>query len=94
MTTLALSRGGAQLSRDSARERQRGAQDGPPTEPDADSACVRPRGRIVVADFTDEGFERVAAVRRAEGHEHPRSAVTMDKARAVLKGAGWELCGE
>jgi ubiquinone/menaquinone biosynthesis C-methylase UbiE len=55
---------------------------------------VRPRGRIVVADFTDEGFERVAAVNRAEGHEHPRSAVTVDEARAVLAGAGWELCGE
>jgi ubiquinone/menaquinone biosynthesis C-methylase UbiE len=55
---------------------------------------VRPRGKIVVADFTDEGFERVAAVHRAEGHEHPRSAITVDEARAVMAGAGWELCGE
>lgn len=56
--------------------------------------AIRPRGRIVVADFTEEGFELVAAVHRAEGHEHPRSTITVDTARAALAGAGWELCGE
>jgi ubiquinone/menaquinone biosynthesis C-methylase UbiE len=55
---------------------------------------IRPRGRIVVADFTDEGFELVAAIHRAEGHEHPRSAVTVDTAKAALAGAGWERCGD
>lgn len=55
---------------------------------------VRPRGKILVADFSEGGFEVVAAVHRTEGHEHPRSAVTVDTARAVLAAAGWELCGE
>lgn len=55
---------------------------------------ARPRGRIVVADFTDEGFELVAKVHRAEGREHPRSGVTLDEARAVLTEAGWEPCSE
>jgi ubiquinone/menaquinone biosynthesis C-methylase UbiE len=55
---------------------------------------VRPRGRIVVADFTDEGFELVAKVHRAEGLEHPRSGVTVDEAGATLTKAGWTLRGE
>jgi ubiquinone/menaquinone biosynthesis C-methylase UbiE len=55
---------------------------------------IRPRGRIVVADFTEEGFELVAAAHRAEGREHPRSAVTMDEVGAVLTAAGWRLYGE
>ncbi len=55
---------------------------------------VRPRGTILVADFTDQGFACVAAVHRAEGHEHRRSAVTVDEARAALARAGWELRGE
>jgi ubiquinone/menaquinone biosynthesis C-methylase UbiE len=55
---------------------------------------VQPKGKIVVADFTEEGFATVAAVHRAEGREHPRSAVTVDVAQACLTANGWELGGE
>jgi ubiquinone/menaquinone biosynthesis C-methylase UbiE len=55
---------------------------------------VRPHGKIVVADFTEEGFATVAAIHRAEGREHPRSAVTVDAVRTCLEGLGWETLGE
>ena len=55
---------------------------------------VRPHGRIVVADFTEDGFATVSAIHRAEGREHPRSAVTVDAAQHVLADAGWALAGE
>ena len=55
---------------------------------------VRPHGKIVVADFTEDGFAMVAAIHRAEGREHTRSAVTVDAARICLAEVGWTLAGE
>ena len=55
---------------------------------------VRPHGKIVVADFTEDGFATVAAIHRAEGREHPRSAVTVETAGTWLADAGWALAGE
>jgi len=55
---------------------------------------VRPHGRIVVADFSESGFATVAAVHRAEGREHPRSAVTLEAARSCLATLGWRVAGE
>lgn len=49
---------------------------------------VAPSGRVVVADFTEEGFDLVARIHREEGKEHPRSAVTVAAARATLRDAG------
>ncbi len=49
---------------------------------------VRPGGRIVVADFSAEGFEMVARVHASEGHTHPEGPVTMDWARGFLGGLG------
>ncbi len=50
---------------------------------------VRPGGKIVLADFSEEGFEMVSRVHRAEGHEHPRSAVTLDAASEMLAALGF-----
>jgi ubiquinone/menaquinone biosynthesis C-methylase UbiE len=55
---------------------------------------VRPGGTIVVADFSAEGFETVAAAHRGEGHEHPRSSVTVEEAKEVLSRAGCEPSGD
>lgn len=49
---------------------------------------LAPAGRLVVADFTEEGFDLVARIHREEGKEHPRSAVTVSTARAALAAAG------
>ena len=51
---------------------------------------VTPSGRIVVADFTEEGFDLVARIHREEGKEHPRSAVTVEAATATLRREGWQ----
>lgn len=55
---------------------------------------VKRGGRIVVADFTEEGFALVARVHCAEGSSHPCSEVTADTARRILAGLGWRLGGE
>lgn len=49
---------------------------------------VRPGGRIVVADFSAEGFEMVARVHASEGQTHPEGPVTMDWTRGFLGGLG------
>jgi SAM-dependent methyltransferase len=49
---------------------------------------VRPGGRVVVADFSTEGFEMVARVHASEGHTHPEGPATMDWARGFLAGLG------
>jgi SAM-dependent methyltransferase len=49
---------------------------------------VRPGGRIVVADFSADGFEMVARVHASEGHTHPEGPVTMDWTRGFLAGLG------
>ncbi len=54
---------------------------------------VAPSGRIVVADFTEEGFDLVARIHREEGKEHPRSAVTVGSAAAALLESGWRPVG-
>jgi ubiquinone/menaquinone biosynthesis C-methylase UbiE len=58
------------------------------------SRLVGPSGCIVMADFTEEGFALVSRVHRAEGREHPRSAVTVDSATAILAELGWRVDGE
>ena len=47
---------------------------------------VRPGGRIVLADFSAEGFEMVARVHASEGGTHPEGPVTMDWTRGFLGG--------
>jgi SAM-dependent methyltransferase len=49
---------------------------------------VRPGGKIVLGDFSPEGFRMVADVRAAAGTEHPEGPVTMDWARGYLRGLG------
>lgn len=52
---------------------------------------TRPAGRILLADFSEAGFELVSRVHREGGGEHPRSAVTLDAACAALTRLGWRL---
>ena len=47
---------------------------------------VRPGGRIVLADFSAEGFEMVVRVHASEGGTHPEGPVTMDWARGFFGG--------
>ena len=49
---------------------------------------VRPGGKIVLADFSPEGFRLIAEIRAASGLEHPEGPVTMDWARGYLRGLG------
>lgn len=53
---------------------------------------VRLGGKIVLADFSAEGFEMVRRIHRFEGHEHPEGPVTMDWARGFLGGLGVKEC--
>lgn len=46
-------------------------------------------GKVVLADFDEQGFELVARVLRAEGREHPRSATTLSWATEWLLSAGF-----
>lgn len=55
---------------------------------------VAPAGRVVVADFTEEGFDLVARIHREEGKDHPRSAVTVGSARAALQRACMRHLGD
>ena len=41
---------------------------------------VRPGGRLLLAEFTDEGFEIVSRAHRIEGREHERGPVDMRQA--------------
>jgi ubiquinone/menaquinone biosynthesis C-methylase UbiE len=45
-------------------------------------------GRMVVADFDEQGFDLVARVHRAEGRGHPRTAATVSLAETELVGLG------
>jgi len=50
--------------------------------------AVRPGGSLIVADFSEEGFELVARVHREEGGDHVCSGVTLEQAVAQLQGLG------
>jgi len=49
---------------------------------------VKPGGIVILADFSDEGFEMVARVHAAEGDTHAKGPVTVDWARGFLNGSG------
>jgi ubiquinone/menaquinone biosynthesis C-methylase UbiE len=49
---------------------------------------LRPGGTLVVADFTQEGFDLIARVHREDGREHPVGPVTLDWALTWLQGEG------
>lgn len=50
---------------------------------------LAPRGRLVLADFSPEGFDLVARVHREEGGDHPVGPVTQEAARAHLERLGF-----
>lgn len=49
---------------------------------------LSPDGKLIVADFNEEGFGMVAKVHRSEGREHPRSKCTIDSAAIFLCSLG------
>jgi ubiquinone/menaquinone biosynthesis C-methylase UbiE len=49
---------------------------------------LRDDGVVIVADFTEEGFELVSSMHREDGREHPRSATTVSFAQEELVRAG------
>lgn len=49
---------------------------------------LSPGGKLIVADFNEEGFGMVAKVHRSEGREHPRSKCTIDSAASFLCSLG------
>jgi ubiquinone/menaquinone biosynthesis C-methylase UbiE len=57
---------------------------------------VRPNGKIVLADFTPEGFRMLAAEHAASGTDHFVGPVTLEWARDYLRGlgAGEDAAGE
>lgn len=50
---------------------------------------LHPTGKILLADFTREGFDLVAGVHRDEGRVHAESGVTLDAAAAILQQWGF-----
>ncbi len=49
---------------------------------------LSPGGKMIIADFNEEGFGMVAKVHRSEGREHPRSECTIDSASIFLGSLG------
>lgn len=49
---------------------------------------LRPGGILVVAEFTEEGFDLIARVHREDGREHPVGPVTLDWVSTWLQGEG------
>jgi SAM-dependent methyltransferase len=49
---------------------------------------LRPRGILVLVDFSREGFDFAGRVLSAEGSMHPEGPVTLDWARGFLAGLG------
>ena len=52
---------------------------------------LRPGGRLLLAEFTAEGFAVVAQAHRAEGGEHAIGPVTMETALRALSERGWSV---
>lgn len=50
-----------------------------------------PGCQLVLADFSETGFELISRVHREGGGEHPRTGVTLDAAASELEAAGWHL---
>lgn len=48
-------------------------------------------GKIVLSDFTEEGFALIEKVHAGEGKQHPRGAVTMREVEVFLRDAGFVL---
>jgi len=49
---------------------------------------LKPSGKLILADFSEEGFELVSRVHREEGRDHPVSEATLESAEKVLSDAG------
>ncbi|MGC8763775.1 MAG: DUF6125 family protein [Acidobacteriota bacterium] len=52
---------------------------------------LRPGGRLVLAEFTEEGFALVERVHAAEGRHHGRGDLTLEWASGFLAGRGFSL---
>lgn len=52
---------------------------------------LSPTGKIVLSDFTEEGFVLIEKIHAGEGKQHPRGAVPMREVGAFLRDAGFVL---
>lgn len=52
---------------------------------------LRPRGIVILADFSPEGLGIVAHVHREDGREHPVTGVTPESAAAFLSARGFAV---
>ncbi len=52
---------------------------------------VRLGGRLLLAEFTEEGFEIVSRAHRSEGRQHERGPWDMHRARNSLASLGWRV---
>jgi 2-polyprenyl-3-methyl-5-hydroxy-6-metoxy-1,4-benzoquinol methylase len=52
---------------------------------------LSPTGKIVLSDFTEEGFALIEKIHAGEGKQHPRGAVTMREAGTFLQEARFVL---
>jgi len=52
---------------------------------------VRPAARLLLAEFSEEGFDIVARAHQAEGRVHWRGPVTLARACEVLGRLGWAV---
>ncbi len=52
---------------------------------------LSPTGKIVLSDFTEEGFALIQKIHAGEGKQHPRGTVTMRAVGAFLQKAGFAL---
>lgn len=51
---------------------------------------LRPGGLMLLADFTEEGFDMVSRVHRLEGGEHPRTDARVSDCAAIVEDWGFE----
>jgi ubiquinone/menaquinone biosynthesis C-methylase UbiE len=54
---------------------------------------IRPGGRLVLAEFTEDGFSLVGSVHAGEGLVHARGEVTLEWVSGFLAGRGFSLEG-
>jgi ubiquinone/menaquinone biosynthesis C-methylase UbiE len=52
---------------------------------------VKPKGKIVLSDFNEEGFKMMAKIHAIEGREHDAGEVTLDEIACYLENKGFNI---
>ncbi len=66
-------------------------EDGDPIFAEMARVVRRPAGRVVLAEFSDEGFAIVAGVHQSEGRVHPVGPVTLETALESFRRRGFRV---